>query len=167
MTDKVLHYVPPDKVYDLVPYITKYVKPAYDTGSGEMRWETLVGRIFQGDVQFWLAFMDGKVIGAATTEIIPFDGYKCIHIITSGTDNGCGFQDYHYALEDFARQVGAKNVQFWGRKGWSRHIDKVNGQFGEKYKEVYRVFSMEIDNVANTTNDESVDASPEQLGDSS
>lgn len=136
--------LPPDKIYEAMPYVNTYIKPAYDTGVGEQKWETIVGRAFLGDVLFWLAFDDGKIVGAASTELIDFDGYRCVHIITSGTDNFAGFQDYHYAFEDYARQVKATKIQFWGRKGWSKAIDKVEGQNGEKYKEVYRVFSMEI-----------------------
>jgi hypothetical protein len=137
--------LPPDKIYEALPYINKYVKNAYDTGTGEQKWETILGRAFLGDVLIWLAFYDGNIVGAASTELIDFDGYRCVHVITAGTDNHVGFEDFHYALEEHARQIGAKNLQFWGRKGWSRATDKVTGIAGEKYKEVYRVFSMEID----------------------
>ena len=144
--------LPPDKVYEALPYIDKYIKPAYETGIGEQKWETILGRAFLGDLLFWLAFDNGHVVGGASTEVIDFDGYKCLHVITSGTDNHAGFQDYHYAFEELARNIGAKNIQFWGRKGWTRAVDKITGINGEKYKEVYRVFSMEIDYEPNDSN---------------
>jgi hypothetical protein len=143
--DKQLLRVNTEKLYEVLPYVDKYIKPAYHTGIGEQSWESLLGRAFLGDVIFWLAFDDGVVVGAGSTEVIDFDGYRCVHVITSSTDTGNGFWDYHYAYEEYARQIGAKHVQFWGRKGWSRVVDKITGQtYGEKYKEVYRVFSMEI-----------------------
>lgn len=128
-----------------MPFIDKYVKPAFESGTGEQKWETLIGRALLGDVIMWLAFIDGTVVGAASTEILEFDGYRCLHIITSGTDNHVGFEDFHINLYNYANQIGVKNLQFWGRKGWSRAADKIAGGKGEKYKEVYRVFSMEID----------------------
>lgn len=142
---KVLLPVTKDKIYEIFPYIDKYIRPAYETGIGESTWESLLGRAFLGDALFWLAFNEGKVVGAASSEVIDFDGYRCVHVITASTDTGDGFWDYHYAFEDYARSIGAKNVQFWGRQGWSRAADKITGhKYGEKYREVYRVFSMEI-----------------------
>jgi len=35
--DKKLLIVPVDKILELMPYIDKYVKPAYDTGIGEQK----------------------------------------------------------------------------------------------------------------------------------
>lgn len=142
---KTLLMATPDKILECMPYIDKYVKPAFETGIGEQKWETLLARTLMGDALVWLAFMDGEVVGAATTEIIDFDGYRCVHIITTGTDNHVGFEDFHIFLYDYAKKVDCKNLQFWGRKGWSRAINKLDGAKGEKYKEVYRVFSMEIE----------------------
>jgi len=144
--DKKLLIVPVDKILELMPYIDKYVKPAYDTGIGEQKWETIIARALFGDLLIWLAFADGKIVGAASTEVIKFDGYSCVHLITTSSDNGAGFEDWHPFLYDYAKQIGAEKIQFWGRKGWSRAIDKVTGSDGEKYREVYRVFSMEINN---------------------
>lgn len=159
--------VPKEDIMRVFPYVDKYIKPAYDTGSGEQTWETILGRALLGDIVFWLAFNEGKVVGAGSTEIIDFDGYRCVHVITSSTDVGDGFEDYHYAFEDYARRVGAKNVQFWGRKGWSRAVNKITGTNGEKYKEVYRVFSMEINYESNDTTPEPGHTPPEPLGDGS
>ena len=155
-----------DRLYEILPYVDKYIRPAYETGIGEQSWESLLGRAFLKDIIFWLAFDDGKVVGAASTEVIDFEGYKCVHVITSSTDTGNGFWDYHYAFEDYARAIGAKNVQFWGRKGWSRAVDKITGHlYGEKYKEVYRVFSMEIKYESDKKHSEPDHATHEQLGD--
>ena len=144
--NKKLLLIPTSDILKLMPYIDKWIYPAYDTGIGEQKWETIVARALVGEVIFWLAFLDEKPVGAASTEVINFDGYKCVHIITSGTENNVGFEDYHAFLYDYAQAIGARNLQFWGRKGWSRAKDKIEGRKGEKYDEVYRVFSMEIDN---------------------
>jgi len=142
---KKLLALPTDMICKTMPFLEKYIKNALETGIGETSWETLLGKALLGNTLFWLAFDDGKIVGAASTEILDFDGYRCVHLITSGIDKGFLFEDYHHVIEDHAKSVGARNVQFWGRKGWSRAIGRVTGQSGEKYEEVYRVFSMEID----------------------
>lgn len=143
MTKRLLPVLP-ENIYDMMGYVDKYVKPAYDTGNGERTWGTLVAQLLLGQVILWLSFDNDKVVGAGTTEIIDYSGYRMVHVITYGGDNGAGFEDFHVGVENYARGVGARDIQFWGRKGWSRSINKVTGTKGEKYREVYRVFSMEI-----------------------
>ena len=161
---KTLLEVPTNKVLECMPIIDKYVKPAYDHGIGETKWETLVARSLVGEVLIWIAFLDGQVVGAASTEIIEFDGYRCIHLITSATDNHVGFEDFHPRLYEYTKAQGCRNIQFWGRKGWSRAIDKVSGANKEKYKEVYRVFSMEIDYESNDKLTEPSDETYKSMG---
>lgn len=133
-------------VLKYLDYSHKYIKPAFQTGTGETTYESLVGRALTGDVMFWMGFNEeDEVIGMASTEILNFPEYKTVHLITIGGENGFGFEDYHKFLEEYAKFIGARDIQFWGRKGWSRAIDKVVGINEEKYKETYRVFSMEIE----------------------
>lgn len=164
MTKKLL-FVPTDQVYDYLGYVEKYVRPAHSHGINERSWGQLVGQILMGQVLFWLAFDDGKVVGAATTEIIDYSNYRCVHLITIGADNGAGFEDFHYELEEYAKKVNATRIKFWGRHGWTRALNKVAGQNGEKYEEVYRVFSMEITNNANDSTPEPGHEASEPLGD--
>jgi len=163
--DKKLLFVPTSETYNMLGYIDKYVRPAHDTGVGERSWETMVGHILTGNILLWLAFTDGKVVGAATTEIIDYPSYRCVHLITVGTDNGAGFQDWHHYLEDYAKRIGAQRINVWGRKGWSRALNIVAGVNNEKYEEVYRVFSMEIQQNANDTTPEPSHEASQPLGD--
>lgn len=137
--------IPKERVLEFLPYIEKYIKSAMETGSGETTYESLIGRALMNDAVFWLGMDDKKVVGMASTEIIEYPEYKMVHLITVGGDNGFGFEDFHHVLEDYTRLVGATRIQFWGRKGWSRAINKVTGKNDEKYKETYRVFSMSIE----------------------
>lgn len=164
MTKRLL-FVPPSETYNMLGYIDKYVKIAHAHGIGERSWEQLVGQILMGKVLLWLAFDEGKVVGAATTEIIDYSNYRCVHLITIGADNGAGFEDFHDELERYAEQVDATRIKFWGRKGWTRALNKVTGRNGEKYEEVYRVFSMEITNNANDSTPEPSHEASEPLGD--
>jgi hypothetical protein len=145
MMTRRLFPIPTDKILENMALLDLYVKNAYETGIKEHSWEQFVARILIGEIKVWVGINDGKVEGAATTEVIDFLNYRALHLITTSTEfNLSAYPEYHYAIEDEARAVGAKNIQFWGRKGWSKAIDKVTGQHGEKYKEVYRVFSMEL-----------------------
>jgi hypothetical protein len=134
-------------VLKYVNYSDSYIKPAMETGTGETTYESLVGKALTEKAIFWMAFNEkDEVVGMASTEIMQFPAYRSVHLITIGGIDGFGFEKYHKFLEDYAKFVGAKDIQFWGRKGWSRAIDKVTGNNDEKYKETYRVFSMEIKN---------------------
>ncbi len=148
MTKKLIP-IPSDRLVEYVPLINKYVKPAFETGIGEKTYEQLIGLAMLGQVTVWAAFNDDALVGMATTEITDFPAYRSVHIITAGTDLDAGFGEFHLFLQDYAASIGARNLQFWGRKGWTRAIDKIPGRNGEQYKEVYRVFSMEIENVNN------------------
>lgn len=137
--------IPKEKVLDFLPYIDKYVKGAMESGSGETTYESLIGRALMDTAVFWVAMDGDEVVGMASTEIINYPEYRMLHIITTGGDNGFGFEDYHYVLEEYAKLIKATRIQFWGRKGWTRAVNKIVGKNNEKYKETYRVFSMSIE----------------------
>lgn len=153
MTKKLLP-IPSSRIVEAMPYIDKYVKPAFDTGIGEKTYQQFLGLMLLDQIILWAALEDDKLVGMATTEIMEFPAYKAVHIITAGTDNGAGFGEFHPFLQTYAKNTGARCLQFWGRKGWSRAISQIPGNNGEKYKEVYRVFSMEIDNESNDEADQ-------------
>ncbi len=143
---KNLVLIPPEELVKVTGLLEEYVKPAMESGNGETSYHSIVGKGLIGTVHFWACMDDGKLMGITTTEFIQYEGYKTLHGITVGLKDGSGFEDWHYGLEDIAREHGCRNVQFWGRLGWSRAIKKVVGKNQEKYKEIYRVFSMELDN---------------------
>jgi len=141
---KELILLPEDKILTMMPLVTKYVYPAFLTGQGETSYESLISKALVGRVQFWVAMEDDVATGMASTEIMDYEGYRTLHSITTGGDNGFGFEDYHHKLEEFAKHHGCRNVQFWGRKGWTKAVERITGINGEKFKETYRVFSMEL-----------------------
>ena len=128
----------------MIDMVNKYVRPAFEKGHGETSMESLVSKMLTDKAVLWIAVDNNKIIGAATTELLQYEGYMTVHLITIGSDNNIGFEDYHKFLEEYAEKVKARDIQFWGRLGWSRAINKVIGEKDRKYKEVYRVFSMEI-----------------------
>jgi len=142
---KELVLIPLTDIIKLMPLIEKYTREAHATGTEETTYEHLISKALVGNVQIW-ALMDeeDKCRGIGTTEFSHYDNYKSLHLITLGTDNNSSWEDWHTGLEEFAKTYGCKDIQIWGRKGWSRALDKVDGINKEKYRETYRVFSMEL-----------------------
>lgn len=136
--------IPPADMVHLMPLFEKYVNQAFHSGNGETSYASLIGKGLKGEAHFWALMEDEVCHGVCTTEFAVYDGYTCLHLITLGTDNKSNWQDWHHLLEDFSRHHGCREIQFWGRKGFSRAIDVVTGSKQEKYKEIYRVFSMEL-----------------------
>jgi hypothetical protein len=143
--EKKLIALNPEEVLKWLNYAELYIRPAFEKGTGETTFESLIGRALQRDAIFWMGFdEEDKMVGMASTEIMNFPEYRSVHLITIGLEDNSDFEDYHHFLETYAKDIGARDVQFWGRKGWSRSIKKVTGLNDEKYRETYRVFSMEI-----------------------
>lgn len=138
--------IPTKDLVTLMPLIEKYTRKAHESGTEETSYEQFVGKMFLGHVHVWAMMdLDDSCIGICTTEFADFDNYRCLHLITCGTDNKSPWEEWHHSLETFAKQNGCRNIQIWGRKGWSRALDKIDGLAKEKYRETYRVFSMELD----------------------
>ena len=143
--DKQLVKLPIENILEAMPLIEKWVPKAFNTGAGETSYESLIGKSLIGTVQVWVSLDDGVPKGITTTELIEYESYRALHVITTGGENGYGFEDYHYALEDFAKAMSCKDIQFWGRPAWSKAADRINGPQGENYKAISNVFSMEFD----------------------
>tara|TARA_R110000851_G_scaffold41082_2_gene103316 strand:+ start:2545 stop:2997 length:453 start_codon:yes stop_codon:yes gene_type:complete len=146
MRTKELVLIPTKDILRLLPLINKHTDKAFHTGSGESTYESLIGKALTGDAQVWALMEEGKCYGICTTELMTYHNYRCLHLITLGADPDTAYGEFHYGLEEFAKHHGCKDIQFWGRPGWSKTIGKnITGKNDEKYKETYRVFSMELE----------------------
>ena len=107
----------------------------------------MMGKILTGDIQVWVAHdEEGNINCVGTTEFMRYPTYRALHVITLGGEIGVDYGNLHKPIEDYARHYGCKCLIFWGRKAWERASDKMTGRNGEKYKETYRVFAMELEN---------------------
>lgn len=147
MKKKELVLIPITEIIKFLPLIQQFSREAHASGTGETTYEQMISKALVGDVQIW-ALMDeeDKCRGICTTEVAHFYNYRTLHLITLGTDNTSPWEDWHHYLEDFAKSCGCRNIQTWARKGFSRALDRVTGKNEQKYRETYRVFSMELDN---------------------
>jgi hypothetical protein len=99
--------------------------------------------------QCWAVQDEEKIINISVTKINTYATHKSLHLITTTGTNGAQWDSYktaHHTIEQFARDQGCRRIEMYGRKGWSRVLDKLTGSKNEKYKKVYVVHSMELEN---------------------
>ena len=99
--------------------------------------------------QCWAVQDEEKIVNISITKINTYATHKSLHLITTTGINGGRWDTYkeaHHTIEDYARSRGCRRIEMYGRKGWSRVLNKLEGAQNEKYKEVYVVHSMELKN---------------------
>jgi len=99
--------------------------------------------------QCWAVQDEEKIVNISITKINTYATHKSLHLITTTGINGGRWDTYkeaHHTIEDYARCIGCRRIEMYGRKGWSRVLNKLEGAQNEKYKEVYVVHSMELKN---------------------
>jgi len=99
--------------------------------------------------QCWVVQKDNEIINVSITKINNYATHKSLHLVTTTGINGARWESYktaHHIIEQFARDQGCRRIEMYGRKGWSRVLDKLTGSKKEKYREVYVVHSMELEN---------------------
>ncbi|MDC6464982.1 hypothetical protein PQZ39_00970 [bacterium] len=99
--------------------------------------------------QCWAVQDEEKIVNISITKINTYATHKSLHLITTTGINGGRWDTYkeaHHTIEDYARSRGCRRIEMYGRKGWSRVLNKLEGSQNEKYKEVYVVHSMELKN---------------------
>jgi len=99
--------------------------------------------------QCWAVQDEEKIVNISITKINTYATHKSLHLITTTGINGGRWDTYkeaHHTIEDYARSIGCRRIEMYGRKGWSRVLNKLEGAQNEKYKEVYVVHSMELKN---------------------
>jgi hypothetical protein len=92
---------------------------------------------------------DKKIINVTVTKVNHYDKHKSLHLLLTSSVGNSKWEEYkeaHHAIEQYARKQGCKRIEMYGRKGWSRVLDKLTGSKNEKYKQVYVVHSMELKN---------------------
>jgi hypothetical protein len=135
-----------DEVLNEFDVIKSYIEVAHSKGTIETSLSHMLGKVLKGEINVWVARnKDNKINCVGTTEILNYQNYKAVHLITLGGDAGVDYPEFHKTIEGYARWLEAKKIIFWGRKGWLRATDKIIGAKNEKYKETYTVMAMELD----------------------
>jgi hypothetical protein len=108
------------------------VKVALDRGQGESTTYDLFLECLNNVSQCWM-----HKDAVAITRIITFNQYKQLQIVTTASDDwfSHGFKCLKI-LEDFAKDIGCRNISLWGRPGWKRVL--------KDYEEPYTILIKEL-----------------------
>jgi hypothetical protein len=99
--------------------------------------------------QCWAVQDEEKIVNISLTKINRYATHNSLHLITTTGINGGRWDSYktaHHTIEQFARDRDCRRIEMYGRKGWSRILSRLEGAKKEKYREVYVVHSMELNN---------------------
>jgi len=102
--------------------------------------------------QCWVVFEGDIPVNVSVTKVNKYAQHTSLHLITTTSLNGKSWNDYklaHHAIEDYARSIGAKRLEGYGRPGWKRLAKKLKGKHGEVYEESYIVMSMFLKEIKN------------------
>lgn len=101
--------------------VRAWIEDACEHGDGWWTVEKLVPMLCKGQAVLWVLESDHEPIAAVVTAIADWDGVRAAEIIATG---GSGVIDALEAelpkIEDWAREHGATECLFRGRRGWSR-----------------------------------------------
>ena len=135
----------PENIVEYWHLIKESIEDALKKGTGESSLFDIYKKLINGNAQAWVVLKDDKdMVAVATTEFIEWSQYKSLHLITVTGEGWDEYKYLHAELEQFAKDSGCKDVQVWGRKGWEKKLEKLDGKNGSKYKHTYSVFSMEV-----------------------
>jgi hypothetical protein len=151
MTDETTEFqsvmLSPQEVLRLWPTIEQDVAKALVHGIDELTPFDICRQALDGKIQVWLTVdTDKNIVCTTTTRFLSYPGTKALQIITC-TGTGRRWEEFfhqHRAVEDFAKAQGCTSIQVWGRKGWSRRLNRLSSRAGNSYETLYYVFNMEI-----------------------
>lgn len=114
-----------------------YIKRALDHTYGEITHEDLKGMCLERDAQLWLAYKEGKIIGAGVTQIVIYPQMKVCRIITlAGTE----FDGWKHVADQmitmWAREQGCDALEALTRKGFVPKLQEMD--FKYKYAVLHK-----------------------------
>jgi len=102
------------------------------------------------EYQCWAVLTSEEdILNISITRINKYPNHKSLHLLTTTSVGDSKWKEYkeaHHAIEQYAREQGCKRIEMYGREGWSRVLNNLTGSKKEKYKKVYIVHSMELEN---------------------
>lgn len=118
------------------------LQKALDLGYGELTIDDVYRLIKARTMQLWLvANKDGKIIIAATTEIINYPAYRVCRICLLGGKQMMENLDALDQLYTWARDNGCKRVEAMVREGMAKRLKERD------YKKLYTVVGYDLNGV--------------------
>jgi hypothetical protein len=130
--------------------IEKAISSALSCSAGESNPYHYLNKFSNNTYQCWAVIGNTEeIVNITVTKVNHYDTHKSLHLLITTSVGDSKWEEYkeaHHAIEQYARKQGCKRIEMYGRKGWSRVLDKLTGSKNEKYKQVYVVHSMELKN---------------------
>lgn len=107
-------------------YAVPYIKRALDHANGEFDPADFRSFCQSRDMQLWIVARQGRVVGAATTEVIIYPRKKTLRVVTLA---GSEFEHWVHladeAFEQFARGLGCAGVECYVRRGFVKKLEPI------------------------------------------
>lgn len=108
--------------------------------SGRHDKEDIHEGLVAGRFQLWIAAVDGKIVAACISGLVPYPKRPMLNVLfLGGTQMDKWLADLIDKLKRFAVHNELNGIEFAGRKGWLRALDK----FGFQDKAVLMELSFE------------------------
>lgn len=137
----------PEQVLEHWPLLKKHTDAALSYSGGEQTSFDLFRQAMREDIIFLVIVDDtGLITSSMSARIIEYPQKKVFQITTLGgsVKDWRGWESNFHQLEDFVRGLGCTAIRAWGRKGWSRRLNKLIAKKGTSFEPLYTVYSMEI-----------------------
>jgi hypothetical protein len=124
----------PDEAVQYWSTLSTYFEKVIEHGQGESTLTDYLRKVLNNYAQCWaLVSEDYKIVGAGLTEIINYSQHKTLHIIAYSGDDFDSQAKVFSTVEEYAKNMGCKAIEQWGRSGWAKVLPKYVPGFKEAY----------------------------------
>lgn len=115
--------------------ISQYLIKAIEHGQGESTLTDYMRRVLNKEVHCWVVVEgeDNNIIGAGLTQVLQYAQHTTLHIIAFSGENFEEQSKVFPTVEQFARDMGCKAIEQWGRQGWAKTLPKYVPGFKQAY----------------------------------
>ena len=120
--------IPVEHVAVYWPSVGPLLQLAINEAHGELQLADVLARLQTQHMQLLVAVKDDKVIAACVTEVVTHPRKTTLRVVlVGGKDMHAWIGPLTSVLELGAKNVGASDIEFAGRKGWVRALERYDG----------------------------------------
>lgn len=125
----------PDTALKHWPTLSRFISEALEHGQGESTPTDYMRKILNNEAHCWAVTEgeDNNIVGAGLTQVLQYAQYTTLHIITFSGSNFEEQSKVFPTVEQFAKDLGCKAIEQWGRQGWAKTLPKYVPGFKQAY----------------------------------